>query len=136
MAVFVCGSAYADEPVDTIIPDYLAEFHRNVNETLGDVENISFDLRQCFNDFEDCMDPPGIGEDPNVVQCLNDFIPCVRKEGDDKDRTCTDFLREFRGDYRRALRDARQANVKDEFEQDPAVQNTVVIALGIASMCY
>ena len=134
MAFFISGSAYAEEPDDTIIPDYLAEYQENVNETLRELENTSRDLRQCFNKFEDCTDP--FGKDQELVQCLGDFIPCTREESIDKQRTCTQFLREFRGDFRRASRDARRADVEEQFKESEAVRGTVVGALGIASLCY
>ena len=44
MAFFISGSAYAEGPDDTIIPDYLAEYQENVNETLRELENTSRDL--------------------------------------------------------------------------------------------
>ena len=41
LAVFVCGSAYAAEPDDTIIPEYLAEFTENSDDTLRELEDVS-----------------------------------------------------------------------------------------------
>jgi hypothetical protein len=134
MAFFISGSAYAQDELDQIIAAYLAEFQENSDETLSDLNDVSRDLRQCFDGFEDCTDT--FGEDNPLVECLGDFIPCVREEGNDKNRTCTSFLREFRGDFRRASRDARQEGVEEEFKESPAVLGTVPVALGIASLCY
>ena len=132
MAFFISGSAYAQ--AEEIIDEYLGEYQENVNETLRELENTSHDLRQCFDEFEDCTDP--FGKDQELVQCLGDFIPCTREESTDKQRTCTQFLREFRGDFRRASRDARRAGVEEQFKESEAVRGTVVGAGGIASLCY
>jgi hypothetical protein len=134
LAVFVSGSAYAQDELDQIIAAYLAEFTENSATTLDEVQDISRDLQQCFDRFEDCSD--SFGRENEVVECLGDFISCVRREGRDKDRECSRFLREFRGDYRRASRDARREGVEEEFKESPAVQNTVAVALGIAGLCY
>jgi sugar-specific transcriptional regulator TrmB len=132
LAVFISGSAYAQAA--EIIAEYLEEFQENSNETLRELENISRDLRQCFDEFEDCTD--SFGRDKTLVECLSDFIPCTREESTDKQRTCTQFLREFRGDFRRSSRDARRAGVEEQFKESEAVRGTVVGALGIASLCY
>ena len=134
LAVFVCGSAYAEEPYDTIIPEYLAEYQENVNETLRELDNISHDLRDCFDDLERCEGRADNGVE--VAECLGKFIPCTREESTDKQRTCTQFLRGFRGDFRRASRDARRAGVEEQFKDSEEVRGTVVVALGIASLCY
>ena len=134
MAFFISGSAYARDDLAQIIAEYLAEYQENTDETLRELENVSRDLRQCFDEFEDCTD--SFGKDQELVQCLGDFIPCTREESTDKQRTCTQFLREFRGDFRRASRDARRADVEEQFKDSEAVRGTVVGALGIASLCY
>jgi hypothetical protein len=134
MAFFISGSAYAQDELDQIIAAYLAEFQENSDETLSDLNDVSRDLRQCFDGFEDCTDT--FGEDNPLVECLSEFIPCVSRESRDKDQTCTSFLREFRGDYRRASRDARQIGMEEEFKNSQAVRGTVAVALGISSLCY
>jgi hypothetical protein len=132
MAFLGSGSASAQE--NQIIAEYLAEYDENATETLGDLSDIAGDLRQCFDRFEDCSDR--FGSNDSLAECLSDFIPCASREANDKRRTCTRFLREFRGDYNRALRDARRADVAQEFETSDAVLSTVAAAEGIASMCY
>jgi hypothetical protein len=130
MAFLISGSAYAQ--ARPIIANYLAEFQENSGETLRDLDEVSDDLRECYRDFDDCSS----GRSQGLVQCLGDFVPCVSRESRDKDQTCTSFLREFRGDYRRASRDARRAGVEENFQNNAAVQGTVAVALGISSLCY
>jgi hypothetical protein len=134
MAFLISGSAYAQDELDQITAAYLAEFTENSDDTLRELEDVSRDLRQCFDRFEDCKD--GFGKEKPLVECLSEFIPCVSRESRDKDQTCTSFLREFRGDYRRASRDARREGVEEDFQDSEAVRGTVVGALGIASLCY
>jgi hypothetical protein len=132
MVLLSSGSAYAQE--NQIIAEYLVEYDENSTDTLGELRDVARDLSQCFDRFEDCSDR--FGSDQSLAECLSDFIPCASREGRDKLRTCSRFLREFRGDYSRALRDARRAGVAREFETSEAVLATVVAAEGIASLCY
>ena len=132
MVLLSSGSAYAQE--NQIIAEYLAEYDQNSTDTLGELRDVARDLSQCFDRFEDCSDRFGSNE--SLAECLSEFIPCASRESSDKLRTCTRFRREFRGDYSRALRDARRAGVAREFETSEAVLSTVAAAEGIASMCY
>ena len=130
LAVFVCGPAYAQE--EEIIAEYLAEFQENSSEALGELDDVSGDLRECYRELDDCSS----GRSQGLVECLGDFIPCVSRESRDKDRACTSFLREFKRDYRGASRDARREGVEEDFQDSEAVRGTVAVALGISSLCY
>ena len=134
LVVFVSGSAYAQDDLDQIIAEYLAEYQKNLDETTRELNDITSDLRDCFDDLERCERDADDGREQ--ANCFRDFAQCLAREGRDKQGTCTDFLREFQRDYRSSSRDARRADVEDEFQESDAVQGTVASALGVASLCY
>jgi hypothetical protein len=109
--VFISGSAHAQ--LLGIIDDYCAEVARGADEALGELGEATADLADCYDEFDDCMS--GIfGSDP--VECIGDYGQCINRAENDLRRACSEFLRDFRGDTRRAERSARREGVRREFQ--------------------
>ena len=113
--VFISGSAHAQpQSLPGIIANYCVEVAEGAGEALGELDEASADLADCYDEFDDCMS--GLfGSDP--VKCIQNYNQCINRAENDLRRACSGFLTELRGDTRRAERDARRHQVLFEFRQ-------------------
>ena len=118
--VFVCaalvlslaftGSAVAQE--EGVIADYCEEVVDNVADTADELAEANADLANCFDEYDDCLNG-FIDKEP--VKCISDFAHCISVGKRDQTQACDLFLRQFKGDTRRAFKSARRRSVENEF---------------------
>lgn len=134
LAVVLPGSAHAQLP--GIIDDYCAELEQGAGEAADELTEATNDLQDCYPEFDECIS--GLfGRDP--VECIGRYSQCITCGENDVRRACSDFLREFQGDTRRAERDARQQRVlgefRDWFYNGPGNEECLAPSLGVAALC-
>ena len=121
------SAAHAQLP--GIIQEFCTDAGQATDDFLGERGNAARELRDCFDDFDDCTS--GRGESG----CLGNFRRCSERARKDKEQACSDFQREFRDAFDDASSDARQQGLEDEFQDSPTVQEKVDIAQGFGGLC-
>ncbi len=121
------SAAHAQLP--GIIQEFCTDAGQATDDFLGELGNAARELRDCFDDFDDCTS--GRGESG----CLGNFRRCSERARKDKEQACSEFQREFRDAFNDASSDARQQGLEDEFQDSPTVQEKVDIAQSFGGLC-
>ena len=95
-----------------VISDYCEEVADNIDDTADELADANADLADCFDEYDDCLNG-FIDKEP--VKCIRDFARCIRLGKRDQTQACDLFLRQFKGDTRRAFKSARRLGVENEF---------------------
>ena len=126
------GPALADD-LDEIVEDFCEDVARDIQDVVDDSADISEDLADATADFVKCLDRARNPEDG--VECSVKLINEVADANEEAANSCTDFVEDFFGDIERALGDAEDDGLVDEFLADPEVTEKLITGLSVVERC-
>ena len=125
------GPALAD--LDDIVDDFCEDVARDIQDVVDDSADIAEDLADATGDFVQCLDRARNPED--AIECSVKLTNEVADANEEAANSCTDFVEDFFGDIERALDDAEDEGLVEEFLADPEVTEKLISGLSVIERC-
>ncbi len=103
-----------DDNLEEIIVDYCEEVANDTTDAIERLSNAYLDMQECTVQYQNCL-IDSIFSDP--VDCLLDYLECLGRGFEDMVEACGDFGENLVDATERAVEEAAQQGIEDEFLQ-------------------